>query len=237
VREADAVRNIVRAAIVALILSVGFAGAADAGVFEDAAVAADSGDFDTAFSLLHPLAEKGNVHAQGIIGAMHAYGQGIPQNYVEAVKWWTLAAQQGSESAAYSLGVMYTQGWGVPQDYAKAVEWYRVASLKNFASAEANLGFMYDQGWGIPQSFVEAAKWYLRAAKQGDISGQGNLGILYELGNGVTQDFVQAHMWLNLAASQGDKDAAKNRDRVAGMMTPAQIAEAQKLAREWKPTK
>jgi uncharacterized protein len=46
---------------------------------------------------------------------------------------------------------------------------------------------------------------------------------------------VQAHMWFNLVAMAGDQGAATNRDNVAALMTPAQIAEAQKLAREWKP--
>jgi TPR repeat protein len=77
--------------------------------------------------------------------------------------------------------------------------------------------------------------WYRKAADQGVIDAQFNLGIMYVYGSGV-QDYVQAHMWWNLAAVSGDEDAIKNRDKVAKKMTPAQIAEAQKLAREWKPT-
>ena len=59
---------------------------------------------------------------------------------------------------------------------------------------------------------------------------------MYEDGKGVPQDYVQAHMWYNLAAAQGGMagdTTVKNRDRVAKRMTPAQIAEAQRLAREW----
>ena len=59
---------------------------------------------------------------------------------------------------------------------------------------------------------------------------------MYALGLGVPQDYVHAHMWISLAAAQGDADAVNNRDIVAAKMTPDQIAEAQKLAREWKPT-
>ena len=51
----------------------------------------------------------------------------------------------------------------------------------------------------------------------------------------MPQDYVRAHMWFNLSAAQGNQDAAKNRDNIAKRMTPAQIAEAQKLAREWQP--
>ncbi len=83
-------------------------------------------------------------------------------------------------------------------------------------------------------------KWYRKAAEQGNDSAQFNLGVMYTKGRGVPQDYVQAHMWYNLAAAGSppgeDRDsAAKNRDIVAERMTPAQIAEAQRLAREWKP--
>ncbi len=65
---------------------------------------------------------------------------------------------------------------------------------------------------------------------------------MYSNGRGVPQDYVQAYMWYNLAASRlppGEKRdiAVKSRDDVAEKMNPAQISEAQKLAREWKPKK
>jgi len=59
---------------------------------------------------------------------------------------------------------------------------------------------------------------------------------MYEYGQGVTQDYVQAHMWSNLAAA-GGLNVGALRDRLAKQMTPAQIAEARRLAREWKPKK
>ena len=64
---------------------------------------------------------------------------------------------------------------------------------------------------------------------------QFSLGVMYSKGRGVPQDYVQAHMWDNLAAAQDIEDARKGRDKLAEHMTPAQIAEAQRLAREWKP--
>ena len=74
-------------------------------------------------------------------------------------------------------------------------------------------------------------------AERGDAFAQFILGSMCESGEGVPQDYVQAHMWFNLAAAAGDAAAPHNRDLVAAMMTPAQIAEAQRLASEWKPTK
>jgi len=60
--------------------------------------------------------------------------------------------------------------------------------------------------------------------------------MMYFRGDGVPQDYVQAHKWSGLAAAQGDKDAAATHADVAGKMTTAQIAAAEELAREWKPT-
>ena len=64
---------------------------------------------------------------------------------------------------------------------------------------------------------------------------QAGLGVLYFNGQGVRKDYVRAHMWWNLNATQGYGQSFANGDNVAARMTPAQIAEAQKLAREWKP--
>jgi TPR repeat protein len=90
-------------------------------------------------------------------------------------------------------------------------------------------------GWGVPQNYAEAAKWYRLSADQGLAMSQTLLGQMYAHGEGVPQDYVLAHMWFNLAAAQGDQLAAGQRKSVAADMTPAQIAEAQKLAREWQP--
>ena len=144
--------------------------------------------------------------------------------------------------AQNNLGFMYQYGKGVPQDDAEAVKWYRKAAEQGYADAQYNLGLIYDNGQGVPQDYAEAVKWYRKAAEQGNASAQLNLGFMYGKGEGVPQDYVQAHMWYNLAASWyppgEDRDqSVKNRDIVAESMTPAQISEAQKLAREWSPKK
>jgi len=75
-------------------------------------------------------------------------------------------------------------------------------------------------------------KWFKRAAEQGHAKSQSNLGVMFYKGEGVIQDNVYAHMWWNIAASSGNKNAVKKRNIFVKRMTPAQIAEAQKLARE-----
>jgi TPR repeat protein len=85
--------------------------------------------------------------------------------------------------------------------------------------------------------YALALKEFRPLAEKGDARAQFNLGMMYDIGRGVPRDYVQAHMWYNLAGAQGDQKAAKWRDGVGEKMSPAQIVEAQKLAREWKPKK
>ena len=87
----------------------------------------------------------------------------------------------------------------------------------------------------MPEDYAEAVHWFRRAADQGLKTAQWFLGTMYQTGYGVQQDYVQAHMWYNLSAAQGWGAAAENRTMLERAMTPAQVAEAQKLAREWKP--
>ena len=83
--------------------------------------------------------------------------------------------------------------------------------------------------------YVKALRLFHILAERGDAVAQGSLGLMYANGEGVTQDYVLAHMWFNLAAAQGVDQANAARDVVAEHMTSEQVAEAQRLAREWKP--
>ena len=85
------------------------------------------------------------------------------------------------------------------------------------------------------RDYATAVRLIRPLAEQGDANAQYNLGVLYDNGLGVPQDKVRAYMWFALSAAQGKDGAAAFRDLIARRMTPAQIAEAQKLAQEWKP--
>ncbi len=119
----------------------------------------------------------------------------------------------------------------------------RTAALKEFralaeqgdAGVQFILGSMYENGEGVPQDDAQAIRWYRRAAAQGFAEAQSILGSMYADGKVVRKDFVLAHLWWTLATAQGEKRAPKRRDRLAKKMTPAQLAEAQRLARKWKP--
>ena len=133
------------------------------------------------------------------------------------------------------------------------IDGWRLLANRGVADAQFYLGTLYDLGLGgVRQDFVEAVKWYQLAAEQGDPRAQSSLAFFYIRGQGgVVRDLVQAHKWLSVSASRfarmqprnmsglGSKGgralAAKTRDFIAVHMTRKQIAEAQRLAREWSP--
>ncbi len=137
-----------------------------------------------------------------------------------------------THAAEYSAGFKaYERG-----DYVTALRIFRQLAEQGDAKAQSRLGHIYRDGRGVTQDYTEAVRWYRKAANQGFSLAQYSLGTMYSEGWGVPQDYVQAHMWYNLVAAQGYVGRI-SRDSLAEKMTPAQIAEAQRLAREWKPTK
>lgn len=106
--------------------------------------------------------------------------------------------------------------------------------------AQFELGKNYETGRiGLPKDFIQAQYWYHKAADQGDPYAEASIGILFNFGKGVQRDYAQAYMWYERAAMHsqgGNKDSiGEMRDGIAENLTPQQIAEAKRLAREWKP--
>ncbi len=149
-----------------------------------------------------------------MLGWMYANGQGVPQDYREAVQWYRLAADQGLAGAQFKLGWMYANGEGVPQDHREAMQWYRLAADQGLAEAQFNLGWMYANGEGVPQDHREAVKWYRLAADQSYAEAQFNLGWMYANGEGVPQDHREAIKWYRLATDQGYANAQNHREAV-----------------------
>jgi TPR repeat protein len=116
---------------------------------------------------------------------------------------------------------------------AAALEPCTKAAEQGHAKAQAVLGVMHADGKGIPQDYAEAVNWYRKAAEQGYARAQFRLSYMYRYGKGVSQDYVMAHMFLNVASTTGSDTYRKARDGIAELMTGEQIAEAQRLAREW----
>jgi S1-C subfamily serine protease len=159
----------------------------------------------------------------------------MAQDYVQAVKWFRKAAEQNYDVAQGALGACYGYGVGVAKDEAEAVKWYRKAAQQNYDAAQWALGVCYANGLGVAKDEVGAVKWYRKAAEQNLALAQNSLGACYANGLGVAKDYVEAYKWALLAAGQGNEDAKKYMTPLEDMMTREQIAEGQKLARNFKP--
>ena len=138
-----------------------------------------------------------------------------------------LSAPQVSADAFDDAYNAYQRG-----DYLTAAMTFRKLAEQGDSTAQYNLGLMYDNGQGFLQDYAEAVRWYRLDADQGDADAQLNLGFSYEYGEGLPQNNIMAHMWYNLASENGAKQGGEWRDERAGLMTAADIAKAQAMARE-----
>lgn len=180
----------------------------------------------------------------------------------EAGEWYSKAAMQGHADAQIRLAEFaldyaaeidpYTETTGVGVEDAKerkenasddAEDWFRMAAEQGHADAQFALGQSYRYSGrrsdASEEDYAVAAKWYRRAAIQGHPSARFSLGTMCSNGEGMPRDLLQAYMWFDLAASCEPNSEHRAliidmRTAVAQKMAPEQIAEAQRLAPEWK---
>lgn len=113
-------------------------------------------------------AKQGDAGAQSNLGFRYATGQGVAQDYQQAMAWYLKAADQGHAEAQYYLGIGYAHGYGVQQDFKQAVVWYRKAAEQGDAYAQMALGVMYLRGDGIPQDTSHSYLWFSVAVVNGN---------------------------------------------------------------------
>lgn len=183
---------------------------------------------------LRQKAEAGDASAQYELGDRYTSAEGVSQNFVEAAKWFRLAAEQGHARAQHRLGILYADGdlLRVGKDAVEAAKWFRRAADQGIDEAQYNLGAMYARGEGVPKDPDEAVKWYRRAAEGRNSFLQALVGETLAKGEGVPKDVVEGHAWLNVAGASGIIGAKKTLAEVERGMTREQIAAASKLARE-----
>ena len=169
--------------------------------------ALDRGEFAAAAREFKALAEAGDAGAQASLGYLYYAGEGVPQDYEQAVFWYGKAAVQGNRDAQYNLAVAYAFGEGVAPDLAEAALWYRRAAQQGHTLAQYSLGLSHASGEGVARDAAEAARWFRAAAGQGYAPAQRQLAHLYNSGAGVARDYAEAARWYRAAAEQGDASA------------------------------
>jgi S1-C subfamily serine protease len=156
------------------------------------------------------------------------------------IKQIRLIAEKGDSAAQLVLGNFEY----LTTNYTDAVKWYQKSAEQGVAGAQAQLGICYQNGFGVPKDNEQCVKWYRRAANQGEKYGQAMLGLCYGSGRGVPLNDVEAYKWLILANSHEWRDDDSVRKIIATplkvceeRMSRGEIAEAQRLSREFIPRK
>ena len=132
--------------------------------FQSGLDAYQSGDYKTAYSEFLTSAEKGDPHAQHMLGFVYANGRGAAIAPVKTVTWWTRAARQGFAPAQYTLGTLYQKGLGVNRDTKTALRWIGRAADAGYAEAQYALGIIHATGRDKPVDLASAYMWLGLAA-------------------------------------------------------------------------
>jgi len=194
-------------------------------------------------------AAAGDAKAQTALGQAYADGNGVPQNFDLALKWYQKAADQGEADAENALGVMYRTGSGVDPNKEEAVDWYRKAARQGNGPAMFNLGVSYYNGDGLPVDLATAYAWFMlakeaRVKDAADSISRMNTELrpseinaalktiakMYAEGVAISQNDAESVRWYRAGAERGDKDAQVNLGEalIAGRGAPQNYAEARK---------
>ena len=185
-------------------------------------------------------AARGHADAQFELGKLYYFGvPGVTLNGQESIRWLRSAeAQPGLKAKQRSFAQMllatcFTTGQGVAKDDVEAVRWFRKAAEGGDHLAEYRLGLCYLNGAGVPKNDREASFWLLKSANAGETDAQVKLAEAYASGRGIPQDYVESYKWYTIAVARGNEQALKSRELLDSIMTPNQVAAAQRLSSDY----
>jgi len=143
----------------------------------------------------------GNLDAKCELAKQYLNGNGVEQNYSEAIRLYTQAAKSGSARAQNQLGIMYSEGMGVDQNCSEAVKWYNKAVKQNYVKAKENLAVRYYQGVCVDRDIPKALKLFKACAKAGNAHCIDSVSVIYQKELGDNQ---MAFKWALKAAEAGN---------------------------------
>lgn len=117
------------------------------------------------FKIWRASAEDGNNEAKRRVGEFYLQGDGVAQDYEQAVDWLCQAAKAADPKAQAALGRCYASGLGVPKDEKQAFLWYQRAALQGEKSAQLQLSDMYLKGTGVAKNREKAVYWRRRCTE------------------------------------------------------------------------
>ena len=136
--------------------------------FEEGLNAIHELNYEKALEKLMPLAESGHPAAQYNIGVMHEWGNGVPQDNSQALKWYKRSAERFHKDAQNNLGALYSKGEGTEQDFVEALKWFIISAQNGSEAGEKNISIVekrmsYEQ---ISQAQKLANDWMKKNRKK-----------------------------------------------------------------------
>ena len=164
-------------------------------------------DRDGAAEELERLADRGDAHAQYLMGQLYQGGPLLIPNSQKAKHWLTQAAEHGLPEAQYALGKLFLSDDMEVRDPDEGIRWLNQAAQSGNHYAAYRLGKEYLTGEVVTKDIVKAVEWFSQSAEADDQYAQYMLGKLYLTGQGVTHDQAQAMDWFSRSAAQGNQYA------------------------------
>lgn len=193
-----------------------------------------SGQYEEAFRIWKPLADRGDSGAQYWIGQLHYYGLGpVEQSDRAAIDWYSRAASGGSGDALYRLGDMHARGVGTPANAARAVEFWTRAAKAGHQRSMLRMADNYEKGAFLPRDERQARYWFREAALRGSLEGMIRLALNLQGTEQLPRDYTRAYMWLLVARERGSAEAARLLKSLRMKFHGDEIERAEQLAREY----
>lgn len=217
-------------------------------------------NYDVAFKLCKPFAERGIAGAELVVGEMYFYGRGVQQNYKESLLWYKKAASEhpnrfinlpeqneyqiqlltSKRIAEYFIARAYDEGLGTEKDSNQGIEWLTKSAENGYDKAQFKLAMNYLNGEGVSKDIEQSFRWMKRSANQGNRGAQVMMLAYLE---DKRIDAVEADKWIWIAAKNTSEPLPEIGKKVLGeysnallkVMTKEQSIEAKKLANEWSP--
>ena len=186
-------------------------------------------DRDGAAEELERLAERGDAHAQYLMGQLYQGGPLLIPNSQKAKHWLTQAAKQGLPEAQYALGRLFLSDDMEVRDPDEGIRWLKQAAQSGNHYAAYRLGKEYLTGEVVTKDIVKAVEWFSQSAEADDQYAQYMLGKLYLTGQGVTHDQTQAMVWFSRSAAQGNQYAQFFLERQNDLRPPSVMLAATRL--------
>lgn len=178
-------------------------------------------------------ASSGNPAAANYLGLIYQGGATGRRDLEMATRWYRQSAEDGYAEGQLNFGSILEAR--SPPDYQGAAEWYGRAADRGLGGALYRLALLYENGTGVGRDAVEAAVLLEKASARGNAQARTALGMKYMTGNGVPANPVVAHMYLTLGASLGDESGEAALRKIELELSPERLAEAQRMARNWRP--